>query len=618
MSIQTKTMTVKSDTSLAETTTTIRDTVTFDVSNMPNGITYKGLKAVLSFADPIQWNKASTYDALTVVWDDASHGSYASKRPVPANIELTNEFYWLRTADLDAQVEIYRQEVYELKGKVEQNTTDIASLFKSIDDTVKKYPTVDELKAANIKSNSIVYVAETNSLYTISDEGIESYICIKMVNGKYANLNTECGFIKLSQLGCDSSTDDCSPYIDFALRYCNDHHLELIIDGTFKCNTPLIISYNLNRVNIIGDNAHIIYSGDNYFLTFNAVLYSTIRDIIFICNGNNSAIMFTDSTVNIDIENCEFYNFVNSIYVQTCAYLYIKRCIFNPASNFNSAITLGDASGKTIELVFIDRSIFDGSFNLQNNRYSKGNLITISHGSDIHITNTDMANIDGDITVINQLTSKGLNGLIFDKCLFTRAHHVLNVLNTGTNYNRNFTFNNCALSISKEYNIDECSFLFNLTENYTSIANLNIINLSVTTIGSAITNSYNLINTNKIITTNNGINYSIDTITNTTHPKLINKITTWRGVLDNLITKSSSITNIKGGVYGNKIKITEFTVTHTINQYETLFTIPGHNFPLQNFNVGDKTLYSEKEIIKTRTQLPENTYFCNIELDMLE
>ena len=127
MSIQTKTMTVKSDTSLAETTTTIRDTVTFDVSKMPNGITYKGLKAVLSFAEPIQWNKASTYDALTVVWDDASHGSYASKRPVPANIELTNEFYWLRTADLDAQVEMYRQEVMEFDGRITANTQAIAS-----------------------------------------------------------------------------------------------------------------------------------------------------------------------------------------------------------------------------------------------------------------------------------------------------------------------------------------------------------------------------------------------------------------------------------------------------------------------------------------------------------
>lgn len=127
MAIQTKTMVVKSDTALAETSTTIRDTVTFETSKLPNGITYKGLKAVLSFAEPIHWNKASTYDALTVVWDDASHGSYASKRPVPANIELTNEFYWLRTADLDAQVEIYRQEVKALDGRVTANENAIAN-----------------------------------------------------------------------------------------------------------------------------------------------------------------------------------------------------------------------------------------------------------------------------------------------------------------------------------------------------------------------------------------------------------------------------------------------------------------------------------------------------------
>ena len=126
MAIQTKTMVVKSDTALAETKTTIRDTVTFDTSKLPNGITYKGLKAVLSFADPIQWNKASTYDSLTVVWDDATHASYASKRPVPQNIELTNDFYWFRTADLDAQVELYRQEVQNMNDRVTANTQAIA------------------------------------------------------------------------------------------------------------------------------------------------------------------------------------------------------------------------------------------------------------------------------------------------------------------------------------------------------------------------------------------------------------------------------------------------------------------------------------------------------------
>lgn len=148
MAIQTKTMVVKSDTALAETETTIRDTVTFDVSKLPNGITYKGLKAVLSFADPIQWNKASTYDSLTVVWDDATHASYASKRPVPQNIELTNEFYWLRTADLDAQVEMYRREVMEFDGRITANKRAIAA-------ETARAEAAEETLQANISNKAI-------------------------------------------------------------------------------------------------------------------------------------------------------------------------------------------------------------------------------------------------------------------------------------------------------------------------------------------------------------------------------------------------------------------------------------------------------------------------------
>ena len=174
MSIQTKTMTVKSDTSLAETTTTIRDTVTFDVSNMPNGITYKGLKAVLSFADPIQWNKASTYDALTVVWDDASHGSYASKRRVPANIELTNEFYWLRTADLDAQVEMYRAEVQEYKQAVEEYHQEIQTFDGRINanaNAISQEKTRAEEKEAYILSNTL---NKPNKILLIGDSWVDT------------------------------------------------------------------------------------------------------------------------------------------------------------------------------------------------------------------------------------------------------------------------------------------------------------------------------------------------------------------------------------------------------------------------------------------------------------
>lgn len=163
MSIQTKTMVVKSDTALAETKTTIRDTVTFDTSKLPNGITYKGLKAVLSFADPIQWNRASTYDSLTVVWDDATHASYASKRPIPQNIDITNEFYWFRTADLDAQVEMYRKEVQEFDGRITANKQAIDKL--------------------NTTYNGVSYTNRTNTFAVFSDSTFQR-------NGDFHNPGT--------------------------------------------------------------------------------------------------------------------------------------------------------------------------------------------------------------------------------------------------------------------------------------------------------------------------------------------------------------------------------------------------------------------------------------------
>ena len=218
MSIQTKTMTVKSDTSLAETTTTIRDTVTFDVSDMPNGITYKGLKAVLSFADPIQWNKASTYDSLTVVWDDASHASYASKRPVPQNIELTNDFYWLRTADLDAQVEMYRQEVHELDGRVTANAQAIAA------ETVRAEGAEQTLQA-NIDTE------KTRA------EGAE-----QTLQGKIDDIAC---YVNVKSYGVDESNDDNADAFQQAVNDTAEKGLILYIPkGTYKMSHKISLPWN--------------------------------------------------------------------------------------------------------------------------------------------------------------------------------------------------------------------------------------------------------------------------------------------------------------------------------------------------------------------------------------
>ena len=55
-----------------------------------------------------EWNKALQYEALSIV--TYMGNSFTSKIPVPANIEIDNEDYWVNTGNYNAQVEEYRKE----------------------------------------------------------------------------------------------------------------------------------------------------------------------------------------------------------------------------------------------------------------------------------------------------------------------------------------------------------------------------------------------------------------------------------------------------------------------------------------------------------------------------
>ena len=65
-----------------------------------------------------EWNKALQYEALSVV--TYMGNSFTSKVPVPANIEINNEDYWVNTGNYNAQVENYRQEINALSEKVNE------------------------------------------------------------------------------------------------------------------------------------------------------------------------------------------------------------------------------------------------------------------------------------------------------------------------------------------------------------------------------------------------------------------------------------------------------------------------------------------------------------------
>ena len=89
---------------------------------------YVGARYVPKFAEPIGWVRENSYEALTIV--TYLNNSYTSKKPVPANTDITNEEYWVVTGNYNAQVEQYRQEVVELNEKVVDIETTVDNIYK--------------------------------------------------------------------------------------------------------------------------------------------------------------------------------------------------------------------------------------------------------------------------------------------------------------------------------------------------------------------------------------------------------------------------------------------------------------------------------------------------------
>lgn len=83
---------------------------------------YIGARYVPLFADPIDWSSANAYEPLTIVMNAGS--TYTSRQYVPQGVDISDASYWLRTADYNAQIAQYRDEVrgYDSRIAVTEET----------------------------------------------------------------------------------------------------------------------------------------------------------------------------------------------------------------------------------------------------------------------------------------------------------------------------------------------------------------------------------------------------------------------------------------------------------------------------------------------------------------
>lgn len=95
------------------------------------------------------WDKNSEYAALSVVY--ANEQSYVSRKTVPANTEITNTEFWIKSADWNAQVTQYNQNVEQYQANVEQYNQNVETYTQAVDqfyaDTLHSYDTKTEMVA---------------------------------------------------------------------------------------------------------------------------------------------------------------------------------------------------------------------------------------------------------------------------------------------------------------------------------------------------------------------------------------------------------------------------------------------------------------------------------------
>lgn len=112
---------------------------------------YVGARYVPKFAEPIGWVKENSYEALTIV--TYLNNSYTSKKPVPANTDITNEEYWAVTGNYNAQVEQYRQETINYIERVEQYREETNNLSEKLD--------ILEESVDNSYKHNIIYIGDS-------------------------------------------------------------------------------------------------------------------------------------------------------------------------------------------------------------------------------------------------------------------------------------------------------------------------------------------------------------------------------------------------------------------------------------------------------------------------
>lgn len=270
------------------------------------------------------WDKASEYAALSVVY--ANEQSYVSRKTVPANTEITNTEFWIKSADWNAQVAQYNQNVERYEAEVLEYAKTVNSI---VGKTVYTYNTKDDMVAdKRVQLNDTLMTCgyaevddKKGSFYKVVAQ--TSATAIALQNDLFAKPFTLVDYVQNyvtpEDFGAkgDGITDDTEA-INKALEYTNVLNLKnkTYIVSADPDTTIAIKAYN----KVIYGNGAVIkmapYAGTNYRI-IDAKGITQISDLTIIGERDEHIGTTGEWGIGIHLSNCNYAHIANVV---------VKKC----------------------------------------------------------------------------------------------------------------------------------------------------------------------------------------------------------------------------------------------------------------------------------------------------
>ena len=274
------------------------------------------------------WDKASEYSALSVVYTNDQ--SYVSRKTVPANTEITNTEFWIKSADWNAQVTQYNQNVERYEKEVLKYSDAVNDL---VGKTVYTYNTKDDMAAD--KRVQLSDTLMTCGYAEINDKKGSFYKVVATTSAKAIALQNGL-YAEPFELYKKDTTLTGGKSIDEL--YSTDEDIGTSINKYFEAGNPTLFindtSYTFNVGIVMKPNTQIIKIGKGT-LTFNGNGAGITVDNF--CKVSGITLIGNDTNIGVQengyvslIENCIFQHFNKGIVINNVSIIinncYIQNC----------------------------------------------------------------------------------------------------------------------------------------------------------------------------------------------------------------------------------------------------------------------------------------------------